>query len=255
MNQVKILNVTLDNITDRELLERLSREGGFVVTTNLDHVIKLQTNYNFYQAYQTADYRVCDSQILMYISRFLGNPIKQKITGADFFNFFYHGSQANPEIKMFLIAPSCNTLEKAQNKINQEVGREMVIGGYVPKFSFQEEEKYCLEIVDKINNSGATVLVMGVGATKSEEWIRKYKNKLTNIKIFLSVGAALEFEAGVKKRAPKWMRQIGLEWLHRLGAEPQRLWKRYLVDSLPFWWLIIQQKLKLYKNPFSKTNN
>ncbi|WP_208345908.1 WecB/TagA/CpsF family glycosyltransferase, partial [Aetokthonos hydrillicola] len=68
---------------------------------------------------------------------------------------------------------------------------------------------------------------------------------MPNIKVFLAVGATLDFEAGYKQRSPKWMSYAGLEWLYRLGCEPQRLWKRYLVESLPFFWLILKQRFKV----------
>ena len=92
-------------------------------------------------------------------------------------------------------------------------------------------------------------MAIGVGAPKQEKWICKYKHKLPNIKIFLAIGATIDFEAGNIKRAPKWMSDIGLEWLHRLLSEPKRLWKRYLIEDLPFLWLILEQKLNLYKLP------
>ena len=78
-----------------------------------------------------------------------------------------------------------------------------------------------------------------------------FKNQLKNVKVFLAIGATINFEAGDIKRAPKWMSEIGLEWCYRLLSEPKRLWKRYLLDDLPFFWLVLQQKFRLYKNPWS----
>ena len=74
---------------------------------------------------------------------------------------------------------------------------------------------------------------------------------MPNIKIFLALGATIDFEADVVKRAPKWMRELGMEWLYRLLSEPKRLWKRYLIEDLHFFWLILQQKLNLYEMPAS----
>ena len=105
----------------------------------------------------------------------------------------------------------------------------------------------CQKTVDLINQSGATVLAIGVGAPKQEKWIDLYRNQLKNIRIFLPIGATIDFEAGWVNRAPKWMSEIGLEWLYRLLSEPKRLWKRYLIDSLPFFWLVLQQKLNAYQ--------
>ena len=113
----------------------------------------------------------------------------------------------------------------------------------------KKNEKECQQIIEHINDSGATVLAVGVGAPKQEKWIAKYKHQLRNVKIFLAIGATIDFEAGYKPRSPEWMSEIGLEWLHRLLSEPKRLWRRYLVDSVPFFWLVLQQKLNLYKFP------
>jgi len=141
--------------------------------------------------------------------------------------------------------------KKAKERINQKVGREIVVGAYSPSFGFEKNESECQKIVDLIEESGATVLAIGVGCPKQEKWIFKYKDQLKNIKIFLAIGATIDFEAGAKPRAPKPVSQLGLEWLYRLLSEPRRLWKRYLVDDLPFFWLLIQQKLNLYQDPFA----
>jgi exopolysaccharide biosynthesis WecB/TagA/CpsF family protein len=120
-----------------------------------------------------------------------------------------------------------------------------VVGAHSPSFGFEKNEQECQELIEEIKNSGATVLAVGVGAPKQEKWIYKYKEQLPNIKIFLAIGATLDFEAGNKKRAPKWVTEIGLEWLHRLLSEPKRLWKRYLIGGPIFCWLILKQKFNL----------
>ncbi|MGB6295049.1 MAG: WecB/TagA/CpsF family glycosyltransferase, partial [Rivularia sp. (in: cyanobacteria)] len=92
----------------------------------------------------------------------------------------------------------------------------------------------------------------GVGAPKQEMWIAKHRKYLHSVKIYLAIGATINFEAGNIKRCPKWVSEVGLEWLYRLSSEPKRLWKRYILDALPFIYLIFKQRLKMYKNPWSK---
>jgi N-acetylglucosaminyldiphosphoundecaprenol N-acetyl-beta-D-mannosaminyltransferase len=249
MSKVNLLNVSIDNLSIIELLERL-KAGGIVFTPNVDHLAKLQKDEDFYQAYSGATYRVCDSQILLYASKFLGTPIKEKISGSDLFPAFYSYYGEDRTVKVFLLGAAKGVAKAAQERINNQVGREIIVGTYSPSFGFENDEQECLEIIQRINSSGANVLAIGVGAPKQEKWIMKYQNLLTNIKTFLAIGATLDFEAGNKKRAPKWMSQLGLEWLHRLFSEPQRLWKRYLVDDFPIFWLILLQKLNSYKKPF-----
>jgi exopolysaccharide biosynthesis WecB/TagA/CpsF family protein len=250
MRKVDLLNVVINNITMQELLENL-RFGGVVFTPNVDHLMKLQRSQDFYRIYQEADYRVCDSKILMYVCKFLGVDIREKISGSDLFPAFYNYYKDDKRIKIFLLGAQEGVAKKAQQNINAEVGREMVVAAHSPTFGFEKNEQECEKIVDMINASGATVLAIGVGAPKQEMWIAKYKNKLKNVKIFLAIGATIDFEAGNVKRSPKWMSEVGLEWLYRLTSEPKRLWKRYLLDAVPFFVLVLKQKLSLYENPWS----
>lgn len=257
MKTVNLLNVSIDNFSITELFEKLDCEGGVVFTPNVDHLIKLQYDRDFYEAYNTSTYRVCDSQILMYASKFLGTPLKEKISGSDLFPAFYMYHKDNEKIKIFLLGAAEGIAKKAQEKINQKIGREIVVEALSPSFGFEKNEEECEKIIDEINKSGATVLAIGVGAPKQEKWLVKYRSKLTHVKIFLAVGATIDFEAGCKARAPKWMSEVGIEWAYRLLSEPRRLWRRYLIEGLPFFRLILEQKLGFYKMPFmeSKTTN
>lgn len=132
----------------------------------------------------------------------------------------------------------------AQERINQKVGREIIISCYSPQFGFEKNEEECHKIIKLIERSGANVLAVGLGSPKQEKWLVKYKNYFKNIKIFFAIGATIDFEAGHKPRAPKWVSEVGLEWLYRLLCEPKRLWKRYLIEFLPFLWLIVKQKFE-----------
>jgi N-acetylglucosaminyldiphosphoundecaprenol N-acetyl-beta-D-mannosaminyltransferase len=249
MRQVNLLNLNIHSITMGELLEKL-RSGGVVFTPNVDHVMKLQRNQEFYSVYQEADYRVCDSQVLIYASSFLGTPIDEKISGSDLFPAFYSYYQHDRGVKIFLLGGEAGVVKVAQENINSKVGRGIIVAAHSPSYGFEKNEEECQEIVEMINHSGATVLAIGVGAPKQEIWIAKYKKQLKNVKIFLAIGATINFEAGNVKRSPKWMSQVGLEWLYRLLTEPRRLWRRYLLDAVPFLWLICMQRVQMYRNPW-----
>lgn len=239
--KVNLLNIEIDNLLTNEFLQNFQQ--GIVFTPNVDHVMKLQTDREFFHVYSSADYRLCDSQILIYASRFLGNPIKEKISGSDLFPAFYNFHKKNEQIKIFLLGAAKGVAAKAQEKINAKVRRNIIVGSHSPSFGFEKNEQECQHIIELINNSGATVLAVGLGAPKQEKWIYKYKEQLPNIKIFFAIGATIDFEAGNLKRAPEFISKLGLEWLYRMLCEPQRLWKRYLIEDLPFLWLILQQKL------------
>jgi N-acetylglucosaminyldiphosphoundecaprenol N-acetyl-beta-D-mannosaminyltransferase len=249
MNKVKILNLEIDNLSKYDFLSNLKH--GVIFTPNVDHLMLLQKDSEFLKAYSISDYKVCDSQIIIYASKFLGTPIKEKISGSDLFPSFYNYHKTNEEVKIFLLGAAPGIAEKARKVINNKVGREIVIASHSPSFGFEKDEIECKRIIEMINNSQATVLAIGVGAPKQEKWIYKYKSSLPNIKIFMAIGATIDFEAENVARSPKWMSELGLEWLFRLLSEPKRLWKRYLIDDIPFLLLIFMQKYKLYKN---KTN-
>ncbi len=248
LNQTKkinLLNIEIDNVFKTEVLENL--QSGIVFTPNVDHLMKLQNDQEFLQAYNIADYKLCDSQILMYASRFLGQPIKEKISGSDFFPAFYNFHKQNEQIKVFLLGAAKGVAIKAQEKINGKVRRNMIVDSYSPPFGFENNEAECKLIIEMINRSDATVLAVGLGAPKQEKWIYKYRYQLPNIKIFLAIGATIDFEAGNLQRAPRYISDLGLEWLYRMIFEPKRLWKRYLIEGLPFFGLVLRQKLNVYK--------
>ncbi|NER28665.1 MAG: WecB/TagA/CpsF family glycosyltransferase, partial [Symploca sp. SIO1C4] len=200
MKKVNILNINIDNMLKSEVLKRL--KYGVVFTPNVDHLVKLQKDTEFFRAYEAADYILCDSKIVYYISRFLGTPIKAKISGSDFFPAFYTYHKNNQDIKIFLLGARPGVAQKAQEIINDRIGRQIVVGSYSPSFGFEKNEAECSEIINLINNSEATVLAVGVGAPKQEKWICKYKSKLPQIKIFMAIGATIDFEAGNINRAP-----------------------------------------------------
>ena len=251
MEQVKILNIGIHNLSQDELLNQLAQKGGVVFTPNVDHLMKMQNDREFYEIYRESDYRVCDGQILFWMLKLLGKPVKEKISGSRFFPAFYKYHQDRQSTKIFLFGSPPGVAAKAQKDINRKVGRNIVIETYSPSFGFEKDQSECDYIIERINNSGANVLVVGLGAPKQEKWIIKHKKFLTNIKTILAVGAAIDFEAGHKSLAPKWISDAGLETFYRLLSEPRRLWRRYLLEHPPFFYFILQEKLNLYKNPFT----
>lgn len=249
VEMIKILNLNIHNFSRSQLLNDLDR--GVVFTPNVDHLMKLQHDSEFHEAYCAADYVVCDSKIVYWASKFLRSPLKEKISGSDLFPAFYEHHQRNPDIQIFLLGARPGVAYKAQQRINAKVNRSIVIAAHSPSFGFDKDEAECEQIIDLVNRSGATVLAIGVGAPKQEKFIHRYKHRMPGVKIFLAIGATIDFEAGNVKRSPRWLSEIGMEWIYRLIAEPRRLWKRYLIEDLPFVWLILKQKLKLYTEPFS----
>ncbi|MEZ5083688.1 MAG: WecB/TagA/CpsF family glycosyltransferase [Bacteroidales bacterium] len=246
--RIKIFNIEVDTITKKELLETF--EEGVLVTPNVDHLMKLQKDREFYEIYKKADYVTVDSNIVQLALKFLGTPVPEVITGSGFLPSYYMYHKDNPDVKIFLFGAAPGVADIAMEKINNKTGRKTVVGAFSPSFGFEKDEEECKKIVDMLNASPANVLVVGVGAPKQEKWIYKYKDQLKNIKIYLAIGATIDFEAEKVKRAPLIMQKLALEWLYRLAKEPKRLWRRYIIEDMPFFKLVLKQKRGKYVDPF-----
>ena len=250
MNKIRILNIDVLNITRQQLLENLHE--GVLITPNLDHLIKLQKDRDFYDCYKKAEWVVCDSNILRLFSKFLKKPFVEAIPGSSFFTSYYMYHKDDADCKIFLLGAKEGVAAKAMERINDKIGRQIVVGAYSPSFGFEKNEEECKEIVNIINKSGANVVLVGVGAPKQEKWIMKWKHLMPGVKVWMALGATIDFEAGNVKRAPKIYQKLAMEWLYRFTREPKRLFHRYFVDDMKFFWYFGKQLLGIYKDPFAK---
>lgn len=250
METTRMLNVDILSITKDCLLENLKK--GVLVTPNVDHLVKLQRDREFYEVYQKAEWVVCDSKILYLLSKLLKRPLPEAIPGSSFFTSYYMYHKDDPDCRIFLLGAKEGIAAKAMQRINEKVGRKIVVGAHSPSFGFENSEKECEELIDIVNKSGANVLLVGVGAPKQEKWITKYRDRMPGVDLFMALGATIDFEAGTLKRAPAFWQKIGMEWLYRCMKEPKRLFKRYFVDDIQFFLYFTKQLLGLYKDPFRK---
>ena len=248
----RILNIDILSISMVELLQ--SVQTGVIFTPNVDDVVKMQKDEVFYQSFSQADWIVCDSKILGLAGKFLKQPFREIIPGSSLLPAYYNFHKKNKKIKIFLLGSAEGVALRARRNINEKVGWNMVVGAHSPSYGFEKNESECSKIIDIINDSGANVLVVGVGSPKEKNWIMKYKDQLTGINVLMGLGATIDFEAGFKTRAPDFFQKLHLEWLYRLIQEPKRLWKRYLIEDIVFFWLIVKQKLGTYRNPFPQSS-
>lgn len=250
MKNIDFLNIKIQVITQQELLRNLKK--GALITPNVDHLVKLQKDEDFYRVYQQAEWVVCDSKILYLMSKLLKEPLPEAIPGSSFFTAYYMYHKDDPNCKIFLLGAAEGIAEKARQNINKKVEREIVVGAHSPSYGFEKNEKECEELVRIVNESGANVLLVGVGAPKQEKWIMKYRDRMPNVDVFMALGATIDFEAGTLKRAPEIWQKCGMEWLYRALKEPKRLFKRYFVDDMQFFYYFGKQLLGAYKHPFEK---
>ena len=250
MKTTRILNIDILSIAQQELLEQLDK--GMLITPNVDHLVKLQSDKEFYEVYQQAEWVVCDSKILYLLSKLLKHPLPEAIPGSSFFTSYYLYHKDDPNCRIFLLGAKEGIAKKAMERINEKVGRKIVVGAHSPSFGFEKNMEECHELVEMVNRSGANVLLVGVGAPKQEKWIMKYRSQMPSVDLFMALGATIDFEAGTLSRAPQLWQKLGMEWLYRCLKEPRRLFKRYFIDDMQFFYYFAQQLLGIYKNPFGK---
>lgn len=246
----RVLNIDILSITQKTLLQELNK--GILITPNLDHLVKLQNDIEFYNIYQKTEWVVCDSKILYLCSKLLKRPLPEAIPGSSFFTAFYEYHKDNHKCKIFLLGAMDDVAQTAMNNINEKVGRQIVVGAMSPTYGFEKKQEENELIYKTINESGANVVLVGVGCPKQEKWIFNHKDKMPNVDIWMALGATIDFEAGNIKRAPKIYQKMAMEWFYRFMKEPKRMFKRYFVDDMKFFWYFSKQVLGYYKNPFEK---
>jgi N-acetylglucosaminyldiphosphoundecaprenol N-acetyl-beta-D-mannosaminyltransferase len=247
--KIKMFDIPIDQLTMKETVEKIGQwisldeyQNRYVVTPNVDHIVNLDSNKKFKEAYLGASLIVADGKPVVLASRLLGKPLPEVVPGSDLvpaiFDYFQH--QINKPLSVYLLGAMPGVAEKAANNIQQQWPNVKVVGLYSPDFGFEKEDKMSLNICQKVAESRADLVVLGVGAPKQELWSKQYAHQL-NTKVILCVGATIDFLAGEKPRAPVWVRKIGMEWLHRLLSEPKRLAKRYFIDALIFPLLVLKE--------------
>jgi N-acetylglucosaminyldiphosphoundecaprenol N-acetyl-beta-D-mannosaminyltransferase len=244
--RARILNAWVDGLTVTDVLDVL--DEGVLFTINPEHLYQLQRNEEFARAYANATYISCDSRYVYLALKLIGRNVEHRASGSDIVPAYWRKHAKNSAVTMFLLGAEAGVAEKARERINRLAGREVVVGAQGPSFHFLDDETECTQSIEMINRSGATCLVVGLGAPKQEIWIDRHRARMPRVKVFMGVGATIEYEAEAAKRAPMWMRRNGLEWVYRVVTEPRRYLRRYARNT-EFLWLALLDRFDLYKPP------
>lgn len=247
---VNICGVDIHNISLEQAIGAISeiiriRRPSTVFTPNVDHVVKFQKNAEFRRAYEDASLVLADGVPLLWASRFLGEPIREKISGSDLFPKLCEVA-AQKGWRLFFLGGRLGAAVSAQKNLLQRYPMLNVVGTYSPPFGFEKDADENARIVEMIRAAKPDILFIGLGAPKQEKWAWRYK-EACGAPVTIGIGVSFEFSAGMVKRAPRWMQKVGLEWSWRLMMEPVRLWRRYLVDDMEFFGLVLAQKRKKAK--------
>ena len=242
----RILNAWVDSLSVKEFVEEL--DEGILFTLNPDHLYWLQRNPDFAAAYRNATLVSSDSKYVYWGLGFLGRAIKQKSSGSDIVPAYWRHHAGNSAVSIFLLGAKPGIAEMARERINRLAGREIVVGALGPSFNFVDDKQETTQAIDMINASGATCLIVGLGAPKQEIWIDRHRSRMPGVKVYMGVGATIDYEAEAVRRAPPWMTRNGLEWVYRMATEPRRYWRRY-TRTLEFFWLVLLDRFGLYRPP------
>ena len=247
--RVRLLNVQVDNTSMNDLVETFHE--GLLLTLHVDMIMKLQRDREFYELLSHFDVVTCDSQILYFAARWLGTPLKERVSGSDYFPRFCMKHKEDCNVTLFLCGGAPGVAELARQKVNQKIGREIIVGTDSPPRDYDERPDEIERMIARINESKASVLVIGLGAGRQEKFIVKYRERLPNVRTFLPLGGTIDYAAETLRRPPAWVTNSGLEWLYRVLREPRQRWRRYFIHQPPVIYLLLMQKLGLYRNPFS----
>jgi N-acetylglucosaminyldiphosphoundecaprenol N-acetyl-beta-D-mannosaminyltransferase len=206
--------------------------GGWVVTPNLDILRQCARNPKLADMVATADLIVPDGMPLIWASRVQRTPLPARVAGSNLVPLVSELA-AKKGLSIFLLGGNTGSAERAASVLEQRYPRLKVAGTFCPPFGFERDPEKFPQIREALRAARPDIVFVGLGFPKQEKLIEALRGDLPDA-WWLGVGVSFSFVAGEIGRAPGWMQRSGLEWLHRLGQEPRRLAKRYLVDDIPF---------------------
>jgi N-acetylglucosaminyldiphosphoundecaprenol N-acetyl-beta-D-mannosaminyltransferase len=169
---------------------------------------------------------------LIWASRLRGTPLPERVAGSNLI-WSLTARAAERGASIFLLGGNPGAAEACAERMRAEYPRVRIAGLMSPPQGFEQDERALDEIVAGLRTAAPDIVYLALGFPKQEELALKLAPELPTT-WFAGVGISFSFVAGQVQRAPRWMQRAGLEWLHRLAQEPRRLFRRYLVDGLPF---------------------
>lgn len=230
-----VLGSPIDVIDAPRAVQRISawacaRESRYVCICNAHSVVTAAQDAGFRQAIVHADMATPDGAPVAWMLKRQGALGQQRVSGPDLMlDYCAHAAETGEPI--YLYGSTETTLAALQRMLRARWPALRIAGAESPPFRALTPEEDAA-VVQRINASGACTVWVSLGCPKQELWMAAHRGRVHAV--MLGVGAAFDFHAGVVPRAPAWMRNNGLEWLHRLASEPGRLWKRYLLTNTSF---------------------
>jgi N-acetylglucosaminyldiphosphoundecaprenol N-acetyl-beta-D-mannosaminyltransferase len=227
-----ILGVPIDNVSMQETLQRIEEfisEGSFhqIATANVDYLVNAIKDPDYRHTLCMCDLVVADGMPIVWASRLLGSPLRERVTGADLVPNLARLSGIR-NFGIFLLGASPEVSKVAASRL-EELGGQIVGRLAPPVLPLEEFDNEA--ILAEIENADPDILLVAFGSPKQEKWIHQNASRL-QVPVCIGIGGSLDFVAGAVSRAPRWMQRASLEWIYRMGAEPRRLARRYFKDAL-----------------------
>ncbi len=230
LKSVSVLGMKVHAVGFQEAVERIvawaiARESRYVCVANVHMIMEACDHPEYRQVVNRADLVVPDGMPLVWMLRRLGFPRQERVSGPDLTPALLSRAEEQG-IRVGFYGSTLEVMEKLLHKSRSQWPRLQVVYTYSPPFRplTPEEDR---QVTEEIRRSGVQMLFVGLGCPRQERWMAEHRGKIPAV--MLGVGAAFDFLAGSKPRAPRWMRKHGLEWLFRLLSEPRRLWRRYVL--------------------------
>lgn len=202
-------------------------------------------NRHFAEALQHASLCLPDGMSVVWAARLLGRSLPERVPGGEFFERMCACCAQNG-LSVYLLGGLPGAAEGAAQVLQQRYPGLRIAGTDCPSWGFDQSVQQRADVRARIVEASPDLLCVALGAPKQEIWMLDECEDLP-IGAALSVGAALDTVAGLRKRAPAWTHNIGLEWAYRFAMEPRRLWRRYLIGNLKFLFITLHAWMALKK--------
>ena len=216
-----------------------SHESKTVCVANVHMLMEAHRHSELSAVLKNADLVTPDGMPLVWVMRFMGAIAQNRVAGLDIMLSLCKLAQQR-NISIFFLGSETAILQSMRTKLERDFPKLQIAGmeplPFRPLTKSEDEA-----ITQMINQSGAGLVFVSLGCPKQEYWMNRHKDKIQAVMIGL--GGAFPVLAGIHKRAPRWMRDLGLEWFYRLIQEPRRLWNRYITTIPLFIWLASKQLL------------
>jgi N-acetylglucosaminyldiphosphoundecaprenol N-acetyl-beta-D-mannosaminyltransferase len=235
------------------VIERALARGtrGYVVTPNVDHVVQYCRNPAYRAVCDAAALRLADGMPIVWASRLLGRPLPARVAGSDLLPALCQTAAARG-YTVFLLGGAAGVPERAATRLRTRFPGLRIAGLHAPPDRFAPDAgAAAAAAVAAVNAVKPALLFVGLGAPKQELWVHRYWQRL-DATVAVCCGAAIDYAAGARIRAPLWMQRAGLEWVWRLSREPGRLWRRYLVQDAAFLGIFLKEWWSVRSQAFNK---